>query len=54
MAKQLDCKHERKTDLTNGLGDRSVNIYCPDCGWHYYNDREWTAKEWFDYVNKLD
>ena len=44
------CKHERKTDLTNGLGEVR-NIYCPDCGWHLYKGKEYTKAEWNKWIN---
>ena len=27
------------------------NIYCPDCGAHYYKGKWWTKKEWENWIN---
>lgn len=47
------CLHKNKVDLTQGLGFRR-HFYCKDCGWHLYNDIEYTKQLWDDYVNLVD
>lgn len=47
-----DCKHSRKKDLTQGLGEER-NFYCPTCGAHWYRGKFWTPKEWELYVNDI-
>jgi hypothetical protein len=48
--KMKACKHERRKDLTNGLGVER-NFYCPDCKTHWYKGKIWPEKEWNAYVN---
>ncbi len=46
----LSCNHNMESDLTQGLGPVR-NIYCHVCKAHFYKGREWTKKEWDEYVN---
>jgi len=50
--KQLSCGHTTIRDLTQGLGEER-NYYCSTCKMHYYKGREWTAKEWEEYVEGM-
>lgn len=44
------CTHKAKVDMTHGLGD-TRNWYCP-CGWHKYQEKEYSRQEWEDYINE--
>lgn len=48
----LSCAHNKTKDLTQGLGDIR-NYYCITCGLHHYKGREWTVKEWEEYVEDI-
>ena len=48
--KPENCDHKSKKDLTHGKG-RDRNIYCPDCKTHWWKGKEWSPKEWDEYIN---
>ena len=50
---KIKCMHKNRKDLTQGLGDER-HIYCPDCKWHLYKDREWSKEEWENYIENYD
>lgn len=43
------CDHKGKTNLAPFAGV-TPHWYCPACGWHMYEGREYTKKEWEIYV----
>lgn len=45
-----ECKHERSSDLTKGLGEIR-HIHCPTCGWHLYKGKEYTKEAWYKWIN---
>lgn len=49
---KTNCDHKSLTDLTLGKG-KIRNFYCHQCGFHIYNGREFTKKEWDIYVEVL-
>ena len=51
------CKHENMKDFSYAKFDtdkKFAHFYCPDCKAHWWKGREWTAEEWFGYVNGGD
>lgn len=51
---ELNCKHPDLKDWTYDRHGENpiVHFYCPDCGYHKFRDREFTATEWEFYVNE--
>ena len=47
------CKFCKSKAITNFTKSKyfKPHIYCIDCNAHYYNNKWWTRKEWYDWVN---
>ncbi|MBN2402009.1 MAG: hypothetical protein JXN64_06395 [Spirochaetes bacterium] len=45
------CKHKGKQNISPYLGTEP-HYYCKACGWHLYKNKEYTKKEWEEYINK--
>lgn len=45
FVEKVNCKHENKKDLSQGLGEER-HYYCSDCGSHWYRGKYWTRAEW--------
>jgi hypothetical protein len=51
---ELNCKHENLKDWTfDKYGNCPiVHFYCPDCGYHQFRGKEYTATGWSLYINE--
>ena len=58
--KPEDCDHEDKKDFSfqtfyrkegEFVYEKNPHFFCPDCRSHWFKDKEWTPKEWDDYIN---
>lgn len=47
------CDKPALSDLTNGIGPKR-HLFCQKCKAHFYNNRQWTAKEWEAWVNDVE
>ena len=51
---ELSCGHTDVSDLTAGGATFGPNIICHICGAHWWKGREYTAREWADYVEDVE
>lgn len=52
--KEGTCLHGRVRDWSTTYGMGSKHFYCPDCGRHWFNGKEYSSAEWEVYVNEED
>lgn len=47
------CEKPNVKDLSQGIGERR-HYYCMKCFSHHYNGKQWTAKQWDEWINGTD
>jgi len=46
MKSHKECNHKAKKILS--LSKQYIHEYCPECGWHKYQNIEYTKEKWFE------